>query len=180
MLSPIHGDNIIDLIIASDKHSLFNDELLPPFSSSDHAAITWQTQRPSVTPDSNKATHNFARTDYGFLEQYFNGINWLALFLPVTPNDVNGLWHIFQKTVCDAIDLYVPQSLSDKTRHPTYPHFIKIALNKKRALWRKRNSRLGLATYKLQAIKCNRLLKQHFSHIEQRLLNNGSNKAFYK
>ena len=67
-----------------------------------------------------------------------------------------------------------------KTRHPTYPHFIKIALNEKCALWRKRNSRLGLAAYKLQAIKCNRFQKQHFSHIEQRLLNNGSNKASYK
>ena len=180
MLSPIHGDNIINLIIASGKHSLFNVDLQPPFSTSDHAAITWQTQPPSVTPESNKATHNFARADYDSLEQYFNGINWLDLFLPVPPNDVNGLWYILQKTVCDAIDLYVPKSLSDKTKHHTYLHFIQIAFNKKRALWRKRNSRLGLAAYKLQAIKCNRILKQHFSHIEQRLLNNGSNKAFYK
>ena len=134
MLSPTHGDNIIDLIIASDKHSVFNVELQPPFSTSDHATITWQTQRLSVTPDSNKATHNVARADYDSVTQYFNGINWLALFLPVPPNDVNGLWHIFQKTVCDAIDLYVLKSLSDKTRHPTYPQFINIALNKKRAL----------------------------------------------
>ena len=103
--SPTHGDNITDLIIASDKLNItdliiasdkvFNVELQPPFSTSDHAAITWQTQQPSVTPDSNKATHNFARADYNSLEQYFNGINWLALFLPVPPNDVNGLRHMY-------------------------------------------------------------------------------------
>ena len=61
MLSPMHGHNIIDLLIASNKHSVFIVKLQPPFSTSDHTAITWQTQRPCVTPDSNKTTHNFAR-----------------------------------------------------------------------------------------------------------------------
>ena len=180
MLSPTHGDNIINLLISNDKHSVFNVELQPLFSNIDHAAVNWQTQRPIVTHDSNKAAHNFACADYNSLEKYFNDIDWLALFLPVPPNDVNGLWHIFKKIVCKSIDLHVPMSFSNNVKYPTYPCLIRLAFNKKRALWHKRNSNLGQKVYKLQAKKCYRLLKQHFSHVEQRLLNKGPNKAFHK
>ena len=75
MLSPTHGDNIIDILIASDKHSVFNIELQPSFSTSDRAAITWQTQRRSDMPESNKAMHNIGHSDYDSLEQYFSNIN---------------------------------------------------------------------------------------------------------
>ena len=143
MLSPTHDDNITDLLITIGKYTIFNVELQPAFNHSAHAAITKHMQRPSVSPNSNKATHNFARADYDSLAKYLNDIDWLALFLPTLPNDVNGLWHIFKKIVCDAIDLHVLISLGNNIKHPTNSRFTRLALNKKCALWCKRKSKLG-------------------------------------
>jgi hypothetical protein len=180
VLSPSRATNFLDLLIVSDKRSVYNVELQPPFATSDHASVSWLMQRPTRTGGDYTALRNFALADYVALEQYFDEIDWLTMFLSVAPYDVEGLWSIFKKTICDAVNKHVPLSSKRSGRSVRYPRVIQLALNKKRALWRKKDSTTSHAAYKRQARKCCKLLRQHHARIERRLLCNGSTGVFYQ
>jgi hypothetical protein len=43
---PTHNNAILDLVITNDKLSILNLEVTTPFSTSDHASLSWQTWFP--------------------------------------------------------------------------------------------------------------------------------------
>ena len=71
-------------------------------------------------------------------------------------------------------------NFSDSTACKSYPSFIRRAINKKRALWRKRFSLLGKAAYKTQANKCDRLVRKYHTATERRILNSNSSVTLFR
>ena len=116
------------------------------------------------------------------MSAYLSTNNWLHLFTPIHPLDVESLWQCLKNKICNAINLYVPlkPNFSDSTACKSYPSFIRRALNKKRALWRKRFSLLGKAAYKAQANKCDRLVRKYHAATERRILNSNSSVALFR
>ena len=186
---PTRELSILDLLIVNDKHYAFNVQCLPPISTSDHCTVSWEERtlvRPSdyqstATPPVDTSIYNFSGADYGALNQYFSSFYWPAVLPTNLQNDIELLWNAFKQVIFCAIDKFVPKLENISSgKSSAYPTFIKRALNKKKSLWRKRHSKSGKIAYKMQARKCDILLRKHYACIERKLISNGSTKEFFK
>ena len=89
VINPTHHNAIFDLVITNDKLSILNLEVTSPFSTSDHASLSWQTWFPiNVPPPSvSDPTYNFAKADYEMLDTYFLKIDNAKFKNKVVPGD---------------------------------------------------------------------------------------------
>jgi hypothetical protein len=181
---PTRGNNILDLILTNDDLAACNIAIQSPFSTSDHSSIVWTAWFPTMS-DKIDERHvcdyllNFAHADYEGLRTFLAHIDWLHVFHLFHPLDVNSLWSAFKQVIYDAIALYVPKFKRTSQKPKLYPSYITRALNKKKSLWRKRHTIADRLAYKVHALKCDKLIRQHQAALERHVINSKSVSAFY-
>ena len=182
---PTRGENILDLILTNDSFNVFDLHTVPSFSTSDHSGLIWNTWFPNMESSTIDSHHfdtsfNFALADYPGLHNYLSGIDWVNLFLKFHPLDVESLWYLFKELIHHAIFLFVPRrKFLSKPKPCVYPAYIRRALNKKKALWRNCYTTANKIAYKLQALKCDKLIRHHQAIIERRVIKSKSVKSFF-
>ena len=172
-------NNSLDLLLTSDPFAIADVTVAPPFSTSDHSSITWRAWFPLAQPRPEATGHDFRRADYNGMCSYFAGIDWIQLFTCVAPDDVNGIWLLLKRIICNALDMFVPHRRVF-VRTNCYPPHIMWVLKRKRYLWRRRHLVGGLSRYNLEAVRCKRLIMRYHRTKEQRLLQTKSLPAFYR
>jgi hypothetical protein len=183
--NPTRGDNILDIILNNDNLATFDLAYHPPFSTSDHLSLAWKNWYPinngSSAPDNvQNSLFNFAKADYEMLHDYLSAVDWPHEFMACHPSDIESLWSIFKRILFNAISVCVPVTTSSqRSSKLSYPKHIRVALNKKKTLWRKRFSALGKSAYKAFALKCDKLIRRHHAGIERRIIRSNSVSSFY-
>ena len=132
------ASNFLDLLLVSDPLAVYNVSVGSPFSTSDHCVIMWNTWFPLMQSNLSFTSHDFKRADFNMISQFLGSIDWVNLFISVSPNDVNGLWLIFKSIIMQAIALHVPKRTHSRKHTPHYPLYIQRAIKRKLFLWRKR------------------------------------------
>ena len=110
---------------------------------------------------------------------YFEGIDWVHLFTCVAPDDVNSIWLLLKRIICNALDMFVSHRRVFVCTN-CYPPHIMWVLKRKRYLWRWRYLADGQSRYNLEAVKCKRLIMRYHRTKEQRLLQTKFLPAFYR
>ena len=94
--------------------------------------------------------------------------------------EIEQLWLAFKNILFDAISVSVPVYETLRTaKQCVYPKYLHYALNKKKALWRKRSSPIGKAVYKAYTFKCDKLVRHFHAAVEQRIICSNSVSAFF-
>jgi len=162
-----------------------------PFSNSDHSQVGF---RVFVEPVAAKVTGSGTVTesicrcwksaDFDGMSRHLSEIDWDSLF---TVNFMaDSIWNAFCNTFSDAIDMFVPvKNMRTTGKHKVkhYPNSIKIALTRKKCLWRKLHnnpeSSTAQANYKLAASKCKMLIR-NYEIKERKVIEANNTGEFYK
>ena len=113
--------------------------------------------------------YNFARADYARINAELMQINWDII--SGSGIDVNDNWLNFYRVVSSLISKYVPfKCIGHGAKKAHLPRCIRIAINKKRAVW-KRARRTGdpnkIRKFKRCSAKLHRMLKAYKLHRNQ-------------
>ena len=134
---PTRGNNILDLVFSNDAYSINNLEILPPFSSGDHYAITFKLYRgPAVDSSDALKKYNFKHANWNDILESVSVIDWSDLF---HNKHVQELWDIFHFELIKVIDNHVPMYRANVNRSRTkhYPKHIGRLQTRKFLLWKK-------------------------------------------
>jgi hypothetical protein len=172
--------NTLDLLLVNNPLAASKITVTAPFSTSDHNALTWQVWLPGPFSESDVVRYNFRRANYDALSSYLGQIDWVSLFTSVAPDNVNGLWLLFKRVLCDAIERFVPHVHTRTRGKRFYPLYIRRALKRKHELWRNRHCNGGSVKYKSHADTCRRLIKRFHKVRERHTLEANSISAFYR
>ncbi|KAK6035607.1 hypothetical protein COOONC_26886 [Cooperia oncophora] len=74
VLEPTHGRNILDLVLTNSPHIIGSTSVQAPFSTSDHATVTFTLSTIHSQPVS-KPILNFAKGDYGSIRRHLLAID---------------------------------------------------------------------------------------------------------
>ena len=183
---PTKDSNILNIALCNDNLAVLGLEFTHPFSTINHVCLTWYSWFP-LNDNVPESTHistlpfNFTKASNNKLTYYFSLINWDKLFSEYYPLDTESLWFAFKAVLFDIISISVSKKHPRaKCKQYTLPKYIYTALQKKKALWRRRFSASGKIAYKCQALKCDKLIHHYHTNIESRIIKSNSVSGFFK
>lgn len=101
------GENVLDLVFASEENMIEDLRVGEPFGSSDHQVITWNfvaSKERRVQREENKM-HDYFKANYDQMREDTKLINWAEI---VTGVDVEADWNRFKLTVDALREKLVP------------------------------------------------------------------------
>ena len=105
VLEATSGDNILDLVLASDELLVSNMSIGPPLGSSDHSAISFSLN--CALPTSTQTTFpNFRNGDYTAMLAFLAAIDWETV---LDRSSVESMWCDIKNILEIAIHLFVPK-----------------------------------------------------------------------
>ena len=159
------GVNILDLVLCNDICFVTNVSVVMPISTSDHDRVEFSLKivRPYKLYNTKERNRDFGRADYAQINAELMQINWDNIF--GSGIDVNDYWHNFYRVVSSLISKYVPFKCIGRGAKKAYlPRCSRIAINKKRAVW-KSARRTGdpntIKKFKRCSAKVHRMLKAY-------------------
>ena len=145
--------NILDLVFCNDTIGTNIDQLLAPFSTSDHSMIKFSIFVPTTEPlpvpdkstvDQQDSNHNITLPiydwnsgDYAAINECLSNFDWNELF--GFNFDCESIWDKFKSIIWPIISLYVPIKLvphQNKHKIRWYPKAIRNLISRKAATWR--------------------------------------------
>ena len=67
---PTRGDNILDLILSTQKEMIDNVRVIEPLGKSDHSQIQFNLRVKTVNKDTKQKRRDFQKGDYDGMRQY--------------------------------------------------------------------------------------------------------------
>ena len=105
VLKPTRYDNILDLVLSSEKNTVEELFVLEHLANSNHDIITWKATCETVINKNDKKSFDFYKADYDKINEYFSNFKLDDLFQNRNENDC---WLKFLEIAKVAIELYVP------------------------------------------------------------------------
>ena len=187
---PTRGNNILDLVFSDDPFAMCDIDIVQPFSSSDHNAVTFQliggtsiASQATAGADNPGTKYNFRGADWDRISDAMAGVNWISV---MNSKSVDNLWDVFYETLFDIIDKYVPKVCPGKvaSNDKFYPKRIRILLNRKLAIWKKLKFNRTNITLKQKYVAiaetCRIAMHEYYVDKENSLLESDNIGRFYK
>ena len=176
----------------SNDHLCTNvNNILPPFSTSDHCVVDFTIYTPTISIDNHDQATNitlpvydWTNADWTAINDCLTTIDWNSLFGYHFHPDA--IWEQFKLIIWPIITSYVPtkfipHSTKYKVRH--YPKFIRNLISRKAAIWRRlrTNPTLDLKDkYTKISNECKLAISNFDAKREERILEANNLGSFYK
>ena len=133
VLEPTRGENVLDIVLSSQKELVDNVIIHEPLGNSDHNQIHFDI---NVKSESNKKTYrrNFHKGNYKDMRKYLAKLDWNNMLMNKTAIEC---WNILKYEIESIIDKFVP--LKNQGKRSRKKHLSKEAIRKivfKQTLWR--------------------------------------------
>ena len=175
----INSSNILDLLLTNDPNSIYNIQVEEPFSTSDHASITYEMyyQHNTSSKSDNVFDFDFTKGNYELFCQNLASVDWLAFFQ--LHANIDDQWYAFKDMLYSYMLDIFPLRNNTK-RKSTYPSYILKAPAHKKVLWRKRSmSPNGRKLYNGWSNKCRKMIKKYCVNKELKIISSRSPKQFF-
>ena len=150
---PTRGNNILDLVLFSDKYIVKSIRAETPFSTSDHDSIVCEIVKPFVNIGDSISKPCFKKADYVLINAFLSTLDWEDIFSDC--ESVNDYWLAFKGILDNVISNFVPNvNQSNHKRVPWFNNNLRSLRNQKQRKWKAyRNSRniVSHAEYKRAA-----------------------------
>ena len=104
---PTRGENILDILIVSDKNGISSVKVSEPFLFSDHCSLNFEIPVETAIPRATtKRIRNFRKGDYEAISYFLSSKNWLSIFLSC--NTADEFWTRLHIILLDCVCLFVP------------------------------------------------------------------------
>ena len=177
MTTYLNSSNTLDLVLTNDPGSIFNLQVIEPFSTSDHASVIYDMYFHLSSSNSTEHSTAFKKENYELLNNCLTSTDWTVFFQ--THTTVNDQWNALISLRHYYVADIFPHHLL-KSCESNYPCHIKMALACKKKLWRKRSlTQNGRLTYNRCANKCKRLIHKYNIKKESSVTNSRNSKCFF-
>ena len=182
VLEPTRGENVLDIVLSSQKELVDNVKILEPLGNSEHNRIYFDI---NVKPESkNKKTYkrNFHKGNYKDMRKYLAKLEWNNMLMNKTAIEC---WNILKYEIESIIDKLVPfqkQGIWCRKKHLSKEAITKK--NFKQTMWRvytRTRKEEDYSNYKEALIEATTEIRQSKRSYEQKLVCNIKNesKSFY-
>ena len=128
VLEPTMGENVLDILLSSQKELVDNVKIHEPFGNSDHNQIHFDI---NVKSESRR---NFHKGNYKDMRKYLAKLDWNNMLMNKTKTEC---WNILKYEIESIIDKFVP--LKKQGKRSQKKHLSKEAIRKivlKQTMWR--------------------------------------------
>lgn len=179
---PTRGDNILDLVLCSDKFLLNPIYCEPPFSTSDHASILCHLTNQCNSVPCADAKPCFRKADYAVINAFLATIDWNIVFADCV--SVDDFWEAFKEILNTAIYNFVPFVNPNGRKHvPWLNRNLKSLHRVKQKKWKKYTKSKNVVTYSMYKEAASNFKNEFLMskcNYEKRLFSTNSNNAkFY-
>ena len=182
VLEPTRGENVLDIVLSSQKELVDNVKIFEPLGNSDHNQIHFDINVKSESKNKKTYKRNFHKGNYKDMRKYLAKLDWNNILMNKTAIEC---WNILKYEIESIIDKFVPFQKQGKRCRKK--HLSKEAIRKimvKQTMWRVyRRTRKDedYAKYKEALNAATTEIRQSKRSYEQKLacnINNDS-KSFY-
>ena len=134
MLKPTRGDNVLDIVLSSQKELVDNIKIHEPLGNSDHNQIHFDINVKSESKNKKTYRRNFHKGNYRDMRKYLAKLDWNNMLMNKTAIEC---WNILKYEIENIIDKFVP--LKKKGKRSRKKHLSKEAIRKivfKQTMWR--------------------------------------------
>ncbi|MCP4268390.1 MAG: hypothetical protein GY777_22910, partial [Candidatus Brocadiaceae bacterium] len=182
---PTRGENILDLILATDDNLVNNVEVGDEFSSSDHRIISFNLKFNSdLGQESHEKIPDYKKANFAKLKTAIENRDWNSIH---TTSDIEKSWKNFNSLYNKAVDACVPMRNRRTIRNfkpKWWNNNIKTCLKEKKHAhhrFKLSQSNNDKITYDIQRRRAKKLIKQSKRNLEAHIANNSKEnpKEFY-
>ena len=132
---PTREQNILDLVLSSDPHSVDNVESIGKLGASDHDIVSFDFTCVVDIPNSVELVPNFSKANVDGISAFFSSIRWVELLVGLNTFES---WAIFLEKINYAMKVFIPwKKRRSKNRKPRWmSRDVFLAVKKKQNLWR--------------------------------------------
>ena len=182
VLEPTRGENVLDIVLSSQKELVDNVKIFEPLGNSDHNQIHFDINVKSESKNKKTYKRNFHKGNYKDMRKYLAKLDWNNMLMNKTAIEC---WNILKYEIESIIDKFVPfqkQGKRCRKKHLSKEAIRKIML--KQTMWRVyRRTRKDedYAKYKEALNAATTEIRQSKRSYEQKLACNIKNdsKSFY-
>jgi hypothetical protein len=174
--SPTRLNNILDLIFCQDDLLILEVDVCNPFSTSDHASVSFILDCSFVDPQFIPK-RDFVKGDYERANQMLSQVDWVTSFhLCTNAEDCYSIFcEILQIVIADCVPLRLSRPCSKD-----YPDYVLRAQAEKRRCWRRRHLPGGQAAYLQSAYLCSKAVLRFQRAIELSVANSNNCQNFFR
>ena len=135
VLEPTRGDNVLDIVLSSQKELVDNVNIHEPLGKSDHNKIHFDINVKSESKNKKSYRRNFHKGNYKDMRKYLAKLDWNNMLMNKTAIEC---WNILKYETESIIDKFVP--LKKQGKRARKKHLSKEAIIKKivfkQTMWR--------------------------------------------
>ena len=105
MLEPSRGDNVLDIVLSSQKELVDNVKIHEPLDNSDHIQIHFDINVKSESKNKKMYRRNFHKGKYKDMRKYLAKLDWNNMLMNKTAIEC---WNILKYEIESIIDKFVP------------------------------------------------------------------------
>ena len=134
VLEPTRGENVLDIVLSSQKELVDNVKIFEPLGNSDHNQIHFDINVKSESKNKKTYKRNFHKGNYKDMRKYLAKLDWNNMLMNKTAIEC---WNILKYEIESIIDKFVPfqkQGKRCRKKHLSKEAIRKIML--KQTMWR--------------------------------------------
>ena len=134
VLEPTRGENVLDIVLSSQKELVDNVKIHEPLGNSDHNQIHFDINVKSESKNKKTYRRNFHKGNYKDMRKYLARLDWNNMLMNKTAIEC---WNILKYEIESIIDKFVP--LKKQGKRSRKKHLSKEAIRKivfKQTMWR--------------------------------------------
>ena len=130
---PTRGDNILDLILSTQKEMIDNVRVVEPLGKSDHSQIQFNLRVKTVNKGTKQKRRDFQKGDYDGMRQYAHNKKWKLLLKNKKPEQC---WGILKQEFDYMITTFVPFKRHRRSRKKHLSNKALQKIRNKQRLWK--------------------------------------------
>ena len=176
MLEPTRGENVLYIVLSSQKELVDNVKILEPLGNSDHNQTHFEINVKSESKNKKTYKRNFHKGNYKDMRKYLAKLDWNNMLMNKTAIEC---WNILKYEIESIINKFVPfqkQGKRCRKKHLSKEAIRKIVL--KQTMWsvyRRTRKEEDYANYKDALNAATIEIRQSKRRYEQKILNGYEN-----
>jgi len=129
------GNNILDLLLTTEKNMVEEVEVTCPISNSDHNVLIFKLNCKIEMVKKQMKNYRYDKGDYIRINAYLREIKWEEIY---RDQGVEEMWNFFQRKLIEMRDKYIPESVPKKRELPKWmTGSVKKSIKKRNKAWQK-------------------------------------------
>src|SRR6266516_3110979 len=120
VLEPTRGNNILDLVLSSDRAMVNDLKIQCPIANCDHNVINWNMKLQGdigVAEQKTEFSYNYDKGNYDCMKNKINNIDWDQL---VMGDDIEKCWNSISYQLANLRDEYIPRRKNTNKKHSSF------------------------------------------------------------